>query len=72
VIQGDDPHPLVIPGPPALLAGGTRLRRQDAGANIGVADGPQGEPQDAASLSSTSQQNRFRVPSPMKPAMAPE
>jgi len=25
------------------------LRRQDAGANIGEADGPEGEPQDAAS-----------------------
>jgi hypothetical protein len=25
------------------------LRRQDAGANIGEADGPKGEPQDAAS-----------------------
>jgi hypothetical protein len=27
------------------------LRRQDAGANVGEADGPKGEPQDAASLS---------------------
>lgn len=29
-----------------------RLRRQDAEANIGVADGPKGEPQDVASQSS--------------------
>jgi D-amino-acid dehydrogenase len=34
------------------IGDGTRLRRQEAGANIGVADGPKGEPQDAASLSS--------------------
>ncbi|HLI16866.1 MAG TPA: hypothetical protein VKV22_01185 [Rhodanobacteraceae bacterium] len=30
--------------------GRTRLQRQDAGANIGAADGPKGEPQDAANL----------------------
>jgi hypothetical protein len=38
--------PLVIPA----KAG---LRRQDAVANIGVADGPKGEPQDAASNPAT-------------------
>src|SRR5690348_9477359 len=35
-----------------FFCGGTRLRRQDAGANAGVAGGPEGEPQEAASLSS--------------------
>jgi hypothetical protein len=30
---------------------GSRTAEADAGANIGAADGPKGEPQDAASLS---------------------
>ncbi|HEX5354306.1 MAG TPA: hypothetical protein VFW60_09515 [Rhodanobacteraceae bacterium] len=41
----------VIPWLPALFAGRTRLWNQEDGANIGAADGPKGEPQDAASLS---------------------
>jgi len=61
-----------MPALSAFFADRTRLRKQDAGANIGVADGPKGEPQDAASLSSLMSKKRFRVPSPMKPAMAPE
>ena len=36
-----------------------RLRGQDAGANIGAADGPQGEPQDVASVSSQIFRNRI-------------
>jgi hypothetical protein len=59
----------VIPGLTAQRAGRTRLRRQDAEANIGATDGPKGEPQEAASLSSPI---FLRVPSPMKPALAPE
>jgi hypothetical protein len=42
----------VVPEAPARLAGATRLGRQDAVANISKAEGPKGEPQDAASLSS--------------------
>ena len=34
------------------MGDGTRLRRQDAGANIGAAEGPKGGPQEASSLSS--------------------
>jgi hypothetical protein len=56
---------VVIPGRLRLHRRRTRLRRQDAGANIGAADGPTGEPQDAASLSIlifVERQHGFRVP----------
>jgi hypothetical protein len=56
---------LVIPGRLQLHRRRTRLRRQDAGANIGAANGPTGKPQDAASLSMLpfgKDQDGFRVP----------
>jgi len=43
------------------VCGRNPTAEQDAGANIGAADGPQGEPQDVASLSNTPTKNGFRT-----------